>query len=93
MTKIDFDKLNRVPISFVIKIDETPEQVLQKISQKSLGKISEELHSTYLSLFEEIITNMNLRQYLLSLLKNDKSKNELLEDLETNFKVEYGHYD
>jgi hypothetical protein len=90
---LDFDKLNRVPISFVIKIDETPEQVLQKISQKSLGKISEELHSTYLSLFEEIITNMNLRQYLLSLLKNDKSKNELLEDLETNFKVEYGHYD
>jgi hypothetical protein len=90
---LDFEKLNRVPISFVIKTDLSAEDVFNKISEKSKNEISDELQSLYLSLFEEIITNNELRIHLQNILRDTSTTKSFLNDLVVNFKIEYGHFD
>jgi hypothetical protein len=90
---LDFDKLNRVPITFVIKTDLDHQEVLKRVSDKSKNEISPDLHATYLSLFEEVITNKQLREHLSEILKNEITITSFLNDLIVNFKIEYGHFD
>lgn len=90
---LDFEKLNRVPITFVIKTNSDSNEVFKKISDKSAKEIPADLHSIYLSLFEEIITSDNLREYLNVILKDGKKAKLFLKDLVVNFRVEYGHFD
>ncbi len=90
---LDFDKLNRVPITFVIKTELSSDQVLSLISKKSRSEYDTNLHSNYMSLFEEVITNNNLRKIFNKICRNKDMLDHFVRDLTVNFKVEYGHFD
>lgn len=90
---LDFDKLNRVPITFVIKTDQSSEQVLHLISNKSRSEYEPDLHSSYMDLFEEVITNNELKEIFDKIKNSEMMLREFVDDLTVNFKVEYGHFD
>jgi len=46
-----------------------------------------------MNLFEEVFTNLDLRQISDSLLSVQLVRDNFLKDLEKYFKVEYGHFD
>ena len=46
-----------------------------------------------MNLFEQVFTNLDLRQISNSLLGSQSIRENFLKDLEKYFKVEYGHFD
>ena len=90
---VDFDKLNRVPITFVIKTDQSSNEVLRFISTKSRSEYEIDFHSSYMELFEEVITNYELKEIFDKIKDNEMMLTEFVHDLTVNFKVEYGHFD
>lgn len=89
---LDFTKLNRVPITFVIKIENNPEEVIKIIKKNAKNVLPENLIQKYIVLFEEIITSQTLRSYFKDIIK-DKKQNDFKEGLIQNYKLEYGYFD
>lgn len=89
---LDLDKMNKFPITFVIKTGLSKEDVIEKIESDAMKIMNKELVNKYLSLFEEIITLNELESAL-----NEISQSEQLMDLKetviSNYKLEYGMLD
>ncbi|WP_414752467.1 type II restriction endonuclease [Anabaena sp. CCY 9910] len=90
---LDFDKVNRFPMSFVIKTDLTQQQVRDKIKQDSLQIYSTEQVKVYLNLFDEIYTLNELRAILEQVKDSHDSIYKLKEIVVQCFKLEYGLLD
>lgn len=90
---LDFDKINRFPISFVIKTDMNSEQAREAISTSARRDFDEDVANRYLDLFEEIYTSSNLNEYLDWISGSDELVAELKEIIILSFKLEYGLLD
>lgn len=90
---LDFDKVNRFPISFVIKTDSTPEQVRNQIKRDALQLYSAEQVEVYIELFEEIYTLNELRNILEDIKMSTHLVYTLKEIIVQCFKLEYGLLD
>tara|TARA_Y100001968_G_C19413278_1_gene747558 strand:+ start:25 stop:1068 length:1044 start_codon:yes stop_codon:yes gene_type:complete len=90
---LDFEKVNRVPISFIVKSEYDSETVLNLIKEDASKLIESKLLSEYMKLFEEMFTNIDLRKISNSLLEIEVIRLNFINDLQKYFKVEYGHFD
>lgn len=89
---LDFEKLNRYPITFVVKTEAEKSEVKKRIESDALkNNISTDIITMYMSLFEEVITVMDLRgmasNFELDLLPSIRN------ELSVQFKLEYGLFD
>ena len=89
---LDFTKLNKYPITFVIKIDDNPKNVKKIIENNAKNSLSMDVIKKYIDLFEEIITSQTLRNYFKDLIV-EKKQNDFKKDLIQNYKLEYGYFD
>ncbi|WP_145602783.1 type II restriction endonuclease [Yersinia intermedia] len=90
---LDFDKINRFPISFVIKTELSPDDALGYIEENSTKSIGKDLSIKYLSLFEEVFTVPTLRDIVYSISDSNEMLIHLKEVIVENFKLEYGLLD
>lgn len=89
---LDFEKLNRYPISFVIKTELSKLDVLSRIKKDAVRyKLDPKTLNVYLSLFEEITTLADLRK-IASNFKTVSLKS-MKDELLVQFKLEYGLFD
>lgn len=90
---LDFEKVNRYPISFVIKVNADQGAIAFRIRSdaKSSGRYSDEAINLYMSLFEEIFTLRELQKVAADIRADalERVKNELA----LQFKLEYGLLD
>lgn len=90
---LDFEKVNRFPISFVIKINATGAEVKRRIQHDAerSGQYSDSLLATYMQLFDEIFTLQDLgaiaKKISLPSLEQIKTQMAL------QFQLEYGLLD
>ena len=85
---LDIDKVNRFPITFVIKFDESQDELKKKIKNKAKSHYDEKTLKKYMKAIEEIIPIPKLIEYLGIIIKKNKSNN-LLNDLIVHYKVEF----
>ncbi len=85
---LDIDKISRFPITFVVKIDQTPAEVLQYIKETAEKEYPVDVVDKYLNCFEEIITIPTLLRRAEELLDSNKLV-QLLDDLIIQCQVEY----
>lgn len=90
---LDFDKMNRFPVTFVIKTDLTPEDTFTKIKTDALADLGVTGAEPYLELFEEIITNNELKAFLEKMEGSDEDLNLLKETVIDSYKLEFGLFD
>ena len=90
---LDFDKLNRSPMTFVVKTEMSSSEVTEKIKSDSVQSRGVKLTEVYMKLFEEVFTNSELRAALDWILSDKDRTDAFRSDLVHNFKLEYGHYD
>lgn len=90
---LDFDKINRFSMSFVIKTDYTPDEVRDQIRIKSIEDMGEDLSERYLILFDDIFTLNELRQILDWVSSSHDLIAELKAIVVNCFKLEYGLLD
>ena len=90
---LDFEKVNRFPITFVIKIDQPADRVAARIasSAKRSGKYDDVLIKTYMSLFEEVFTLADLKQIAADLPEDAVAR--VKDELRLQFQLEYGLLD
>lgn len=90
---LDFDKINRFELSFVIKTELSSDEVREQIkinAQKSLGA---ELVVRYINLFDDIYTLNELKSILDWVQKSHELIIQLKEIIINCFKLEYGLLD
>lgn len=90
---LDFDKVNRFPLSFVIKTDLKPDEVREQIRKASTSQIGQVQSNQYLGLFDEIYTLNELREILILVSSNHQLISELKTIIINCFKLEYGLLD
>ncbi len=90
---LDFDKINRFSMSFVIKTDLTSDEVREQIRTSSTKELGGNLSERYLSLFDDIYTLTELRQILDWVSSSHALISELKEIVINCFKLEYGLLD
>jgi hypothetical protein len=90
---LDFDKINRFPMSFVIKTELTSEEVKNKIQQDALQQYGTKEVEEYMNLFDEIYTLNELRNILDEVKVCGDSVFVLKEIIVRCFKLEYGLLD
>jgi hypothetical protein len=90
---LDFEKVNRYPISFVIKVDADKEDVKARIRRDAerSEQYSEETISLYMGLFEEIFTLKDLQRVAENLPATALER--VKEELTLQFQLEYGLLD
>ena len=86
---LDIDKLNKFPITFVVKSNETSQQIFEEISEASrVNMPNEEIRSKYLDCFEEIISIPLLEGHLQNVIVNGKFP-DMIQELVVQCKVEF----
>ncbi|EMZ90711.1 hypothetical protein EC2722950_4995 [Escherichia coli 2722950] len=80
-------------MSFVVKTELEPEEVMDKIKINSEKSMEKELVQKYLILFEEIFTLQTLRSILGMISDSLDELEELKRVIIENFKLEYGLLD
>ena len=86
---LDIDKLNKFPITFVIKTNLSVDEIVKKITKDAKKQFKDKkILNKYLNCFEEIINIEKLYKYLNIVIKNGRMK-DLLEELVIQCKVEY----
>ncbi|MFT9441979.1 MAG: hypothetical protein ABF593_09490 [Acetobacter papayae] len=89
---LDFKKVNRYPISFVIKTENNASHVKDFIKKEALRSGYDNFTvANYMKLFEEIITLENLRHFIRFI--SDLSIERIKIDLSLQFQLEYGLLD
>jgi hypothetical protein len=90
---LDFEKVNRFPISFVVKIDADKADVMARIeSDADRSELySEETVDDYMTLFEEVFTLKDLRAIAGSLAAD--CLESVKAELSLQFQLEYGLLD
>lgn len=90
---LDFDKINRFSLSFVIKTGLSQDEVREQIRNNAASTMEEELLDTYMSLFDDIFTLNELRN-ILDWVKTSHELISSLKEIVINcFKLEYGLLD
>lgn len=90
---LDIDKVQRFPISFVIKSDESPASILATIQKQALEKYKiEAVVNSYLVAIEEIINTESLMAAFSEVLALGKLQ-EVMEEIITQSKVEFNYTD
>ncbi|MGB5593570.1 MAG: restriction endonuclease [Crocosphaera sp.] len=70
---LDIDKIQRYPITFVVKSNETPEKIKEKIKQQAKNKYKiNAIVKRYLESIEEIINLPLLHKYIELIIENGK---------------------
>jgi hypothetical protein len=90
---LDFDKVNRFSMSFVIKTGLTTQEVREQIEKNAKNDLSEALVNKYIVLFDDIFTTNELRR-ILDWVSSSHELTAQLKDIVINcFKLEYGLLD
>jgi hypothetical protein len=88
---LDIDKVQRFPITFVVKSDETIEQIRTTIRNQALTKYKiEAVVDSYMTSVEEIINTQSLIDAFTDALKSAKLQ-EVMNEIITQSKVEFNH--
>lgn len=85
---LDIDKINRFPITFVIKSNKEPNELKTLIIKKAREEYEKEILKKYEEAIEEIISLPVLIERLGEVIKNNKV-GDLLDDLMLYYKVEF----
>jgi len=88
---LDIDKVQRFPITFVVKSDETIEQIRATIHNQALTKYKiEAVVNSYMSAVEEIINTQSLINAFTEVLESAKLQ-DVMNEIITQSKVEFNH--
>lgn len=68
---LDIEKLNKFPITFVVKTEQKAKDVMNSIQAQAESMYEGEILERYLSCFEEIITLRKLRKYLNVIIEHE----------------------
>ena len=90
---LDFEKINRFPLSFVIKTNMTINEVKAQIKKDAKKVMSDDNALIYINLFDEIFTLNELIKILNQVKLSPVLIKELKEILVQSFKLEYGLLD
>jgi hypothetical protein len=87
---LDFEKVNRYPMSFVIKIDGSREDVMKKIYSDAVRSqlYSNDLLNSYMSLFDQVYTLTQLNALVEQM--PESSVAQIKATLSLQFQLEYG---
>lgn len=90
---LDIDKVQRFPITFVVKSDETAEQIRSAIRVQAIAKYKiEAVVETYMKAIEEIINVKDLVEAFSEVLKSG-SLQEVMDEIVIQSKVEFNYSD
>lgn len=85
---LDIDKINRYPITFIVKSNETPKNLRKKVLDNAKNTFDEKVLKLYDDAIEEII-NIPILENMLKIIL-EKNKHELiLEDFEIHLRTEF----
>lgn len=88
---LDIDKVQLFPISFVVKSDETTEQIRETIRTQALAKYKiEAVVDSYMTAIEEIINTQSLVDAFTDVLKSKKLQ-EVMDEIVAQSKVEFNY--
>ena len=88
---LDIDKVQRFPITFVVKSSETSEQIRSAIRAQAITKYKiESVVDTYMEAVEEIINVHNLVDAFSELMKSGKLQ-EVMDEIVVQSKVEFNY--
>ena len=88
---LDIDKVQRFPITFVVKSDETAEQIRSAIRVQAIAKYKiEAVVETYMKAIEEIINVKNLVEAFSEVVKSG-SLQEVMDEIVIQGKVEFNY--
>jgi hypothetical protein len=90
---LDFDKINRFQLSFVIKTELSSDEVREQISINAQRSLDAELVVRYINLFDDIYTLNELKSILDWIQKSHELITQLKEIIINCFKLEYGLLD
>lgn len=90
---LDFDKMNRFPVTFVIKTDKSADETIAKIKKDATTQLGSEKALPYLSLFEEVITNNELLEHLDTIKSSPSEVEELKQTIISSYQLEFGLLD
>ncbi len=86
---LDIDKINRYPITFVVKSIKTPDEIRKIVIENAKTKLKDKgVISKYDVAIQEIISIPILLERLEDVINHNKTK-QLLEDLITYYKMEF----
>ena len=91
---LDIEKLNKFPITFVVKTEQKTKDVMNLIQAQAESMYEGEILERYLSCFEEIITLRKLRKYLNVIIEHellDKFFMDLIKYCSIEYNVEIKH--
>ncbi len=91
---LDIEKLNKFPITFVVKTEQKAKDVMNLIQAQAESMYEGEILERYLSCFEEIITLRKLRKYLNVIIEHellDKFFMDLIKYCSIEYNVEIKH--
>lgn len=90
---LDIEKIERYPLSFVIKSDESVEMLNEKLKRDAIRTyVIEQVVDDYLACIEEIINIPTLKEYLTILDKRNMIK-DILKEIILQSKVEFNYED
>ena len=90
---LDIEKIERFPLSFVIKSEESAEDLMEKLKVDALKTyVVQKVVDDYLGCIEEIINIPQLRNYLVELDKRNMVA-EVLKEIILQSKVEFNYED
>ncbi len=90
---LDFDKVNRFPLNFVIKTTLSSDEVREQIKENAKKELKAELVDTYINLFDDIYTLNELKHILNWVSSSNELTLQLKNTITTCFKLEYGLLD
>ena len=90
---LDIDKVQRFPITFVVKSDQTAEQIRDAIRVQAIAKYKiEAIVDSYLYAVEEIINVQDLVEAFTEVVKSGKLQ-AVMDEIVTQSKVEFNYSD
>jgi len=88
---LDIDKVQKFPITFVVKTDETAEQIRAKIKQQAVAKYKiDAVVNSYMSAIEEIINTNDLSVAFAGVIKSGKLL-DVMQEVINQSKVEFNY--
>ncbi|WP_241537625.1 hypothetical protein [Cyanobacterium aponinum] len=88
---LDIDKIQRYPITFVIKTEKSQNEILKKIEENAINTYTvKAIVKRYMDSIEEIINIPNLRIILNELIQDGKTK-EIMDEIILQSKVEFNY--
>jgi hypothetical protein len=88
---LDIDKVQRFPITFVVKSDQTTQQIYEAIRIQAIAKYKiEAVVDSYMVAVEEIINTQNLVDAFIDVVKSAKLQ-EVMSEIVTQSKVEFNY--